>query len=216
MISILLATYNGQKYLKDSINSILSQTFEEFELLIGLNGTTDNSRDILNSFQDSRIIIFDYGHDKGKSKTLNKLLKESKYNWIAIQDDDDIWLPNKIEKQIKYIGNYDVIGTFIKYIDSNNNFIGSPKIHSSPEMIRKLTLNKMNQIANTSTIFKKEDALKLGGWNENLDGIEDLDFWIRLLRANKKFINIPEYLVLHRLHQGSNFNTKNHDLNKII
>lgn len=216
MISILLATYNGQKYLKDSINSILSQTFEEFELLIGLNGTTDNSRDILNSFQDSRIIIFDYGHDKGKSKTLNKLLKESKYNWIAIQDDDDIWLPNKIEKQIKYIGNYDVIGTFIKYIDSNNNFIGSPKIHSSPEMIRKLTLNKMNQIANTSAIFKKEDALKLGGWNENLDGIEDLDFWIRLLRANKKFINIPEYLVLHRLHQGSNFNTKNQDLNKII
>jgi O86/O127-antigen biosynthesis beta-1,3-galactosyltransferase len=216
MVSILLATYNGEKYLKDSINSILSQTFKEFELLIGLNGTTDNSRDILNPIKDSRVKIFDYGSDKGRSKTLNKLLKESKYSWVGIQDDDDIWTPNKIEKQIKYTIDYDVIGTFIKYIDSNNNIIGKPKIQSDPEMIKKLTLNRINQIANSSAIFKKESAIEVGGWNENIDGIEDLDFWIRLIRVDKKFINIPEYLVLHRLHEGSNFNTKKYDLNKII
>jgi O86/O127-antigen biosynthesis beta-1,3-galactosyltransferase len=216
MVSILLATYNGEKYLKDSINSILSQTFKEFELLIGLNGTTDNSRDILNPIKDSRVKIFDYGSDKGRSKTLNKLLKESKYSWVGIQDDDDIWTPNKIEKQIKYTIDYDVIGTFIKYIDSNNNIIGKPKIQSDPEMIKKLTLNRINQIANSSAIFKKESAIEVGGWNENIDGIEDLDFWIRLIRVDKKFINIPEYLVLHRLHEGSNFNTKKYDLNKIL
>jgi glycosyltransferase involved in cell wall biosynthesis len=216
MVSVLLATYNGENFISKSIESILNQSFQEFEILIGFNGTTDNSRMIVNQYYDPRIRVFDYGDDKGKSKTLNKLLLESKYEWIAIQDDDDIWINTKLEKQLPHIENNDVIGTFIRYIDVNDNPIGGPTLSTQDDEIKKTSLSGGNQIANTSAIFKKKDALEIGGWRDGLDGIEDYDFWLRLMRNGKKFINISENLVLHRLHSNSNFNTKQFDLSKIL
>ena len=97
MFSILLAIYNGQNFVEASIESVLSQSFIDLELLIGFNGTTDSSKEIVSKYQDSRIKIFDYGEDKGKAKTLNKLIIESKYDWIAIQDDDDVWTKEKLK-----------------------------------------------------------------------------------------------------------------------
>jgi glycosyltransferase involved in cell wall biosynthesis len=217
MISILLPTYNGERYLALAIESVLNQTFTDFELLIAFNGTVDNSKQIPERYNDSRIKVFDYGGDKGKSKTLNKLLYEAKFDWIALQDDDDFWLHNKLEKQIKYIEQgWDVIGTFINYINEDGQIIGRPNLCSFTDDIKHLSLSGMNQVANTSTVFKKEVALEIGGWTEGIDGIEDYDFWLRLLRRDKKFTNIPEELVHHRLHSNSNFNTKKYDLNKVL
>lgn len=215
MISILLATHNGEKYLNQSIKSIIDQTFIDFEILIGLNGTTDNSKQIAESFNDSRIKIFEYSIPS-KSKTINKLLKESKYEWISLQDDDDIWIKDKLENQIKYIKDNDVIGTFINYINEHGNIIGSPNLSITDETIKSLSLGGINQIANTSAIFKKSIALEINGWREDIDGIEDYDFWLRLMRSGKKFTNIPKYLVLHRVHTKSNFNTKTYDINQIL
>ena len=216
MISILLPIYNGEKYLRESIDSILNQSFKNFELLVGFNGTIDNSKEIVRTYNDPRIKIFDYGSDKGKAKTLNKLLKETKYNWIALQDDDDIWIQTKLEKQILLINDYDIIGTFIHYINENGSIIGKPNLSTSSFDIQKKSIDGDNQVANTSAIFKKSDAFYINGWKEELDGIEDYDFWLRLMRNGKKFINVPKELVLHRVHSNSNFNTKKYDLNKIL
>jgi glycosyltransferase involved in cell wall biosynthesis len=216
MISILLATYNGEKYLSLAIESILNQSFKDFELLIGFNGTTDNSKEIPGKYNDPRIRVFDYGDDKGKSNTLNKLIKEAKYDWIAIQDDDDFWIQTKLEKQIPLMSDYDVIGTLICYIDSEGHITGQPQLSTIPSDIKSISLSGLNQVANTSAIFKKSDALEIGGWRNEFDGIEDYDFWLRLMRAGKNFINIPEQLVQHRLHTNSNFNTKTHNLRKIL
>lgn len=216
MVSILLATHNGEKYILESIESILNQTYTSFELIIGLNGTTDRTIEIIEKFKDDRIKVIDYGLDKGKAKTLNKMIHESKYSWISLQDDDDVWEKNKIERQLQFISEYDVIGTLIRYIDSYGNMIGHPNLQTEDSLIKRISMLGENQVANTSTIFKKSDALEIGGWREDIDGIEDYDFWLRLMRIGKKFINIPEYLVLHRIHNQSNFNTKNHDISKIL
>ena len=217
MISILLATYNGEKYLSLAIESILNQTYKDFELLIGFNGTTDNSKSIPSKYNDPRIRIFDYGDDKGKSITLNKLLNEAKYDWVAIQDDDDFWMDTKLEKQIPLLNNeYDVIGTFINYIDENGHITGRPNLSSFKDDIKHISMAGINQVANSSAIFRKSDAIELGGWRGEFDGIEDFDFWLRLMRIGKTFINIPEELVQHRLHTKSNFNTQRHDLSKIL
>lgn len=216
MISILLATYNGERYIKNSIDSIINQTFTDWELLIGFNGTNDLSIDIVNQYNDNRIKIFNYGDEKGKAKTLNKLLLEASRNWIALQDDDDVWLETKLEKQLRFIKDYDLIGTQISYIDEHGNYIGYPNLSTNHEDIIRLSLAGDNQIANTSVIFKKADAIKISGWDTTIDGIEDFDFWLRLIRLGKITINIPEKLVLHRLHDKSNFNTKNYELNKIL
>ena len=212
MISILLATYNGEKFIKESIDSIINQSFTDWELLIGFNGTTDNSKNIKN---DERIRVFDYDDDKGKSKTLNKLIKEAKYEWCAVQDDDDIWLSNKLELQINYLRNYDIIGTYIYYLE-NDKIRNGPNFSLSDSEIKYRSFSGDNQIANTSAVFKKKDAIEVGGWSEKIDGIEDFDFWLKLMRINKKFININNFLVKHRLHNESNFNTKKYNLNKIL
>lgn len=216
MISILLATYNGEKYLSFAIESVLNQSFKDFELLIGFNGTTDNSKEIPGRYNDPRIRIFDYGDDKGKSKTLNKLLNESKYERVCLQDDDDIWLYNKLESQTPYFDKYDVVGTLISYINEEGHIIGKPYLSTDPNEIEYLSMMGINQVANTTAIFKRQDALDINGWRDGLDGIEDYDFWLRLMRNGKRFINVPEELVLHRLHSNSNFNTKKYDLNKIL
>jgi len=216
MISVLLATYNGEKYIKESIDSILNQSFREFELLIGLNGTTDNSVDIIKKYSDRRIRVFDYGEDKGKSKTLNKLLKEAKYDIICLQDDDDLWVENKLEKQLNFIGDYDVVGGLIQYINENGEIIGTPNLSLSHHEIVYRSFLGDNQIANTSAMFKRKQVLEVGGWDQNKEGIEDFHLWIRLMKIGRSFINVPDFIVKHRLHSNSNFNTKNFNIQDII
>lgn len=217
MISVLLPVYNGEKYLRKSLDSVLNQTYEDFELLIGFNGTTDKSKDIVHSLNDQRIKVFDYGEDKGKGKTLNKLLKESNYDWVALQDDDDIWNSFKLDKQIKFINvNYDVIGTQIKYINENDIHSGDVTLVIEPHLIKYYCLLGYNQVANSSTLIRKDSLISVGGWKEDIDGIEDFDLWIRMLKNDKNFINLNEILVFHRLHTNSNFNTKKFDISKIL
>jgi glycosyltransferase involved in cell wall biosynthesis len=218
MVSILLAVYNGEKYLRRSIESVLNQTYKDFELLIGFNGTIDNSKEIVKEFDDERIRIFDYGLDAGKSKTLNKLLKEAKGEWLAIQDDDDVWLPKKLEIQIELAntGLYDVIGSRIFYCDELEKITGQPNLSLEHEEILRLSMSGVNQVANTSAIFKKEIAEEVNGWDESIVGIEDYDFWLKLMKKSCKFINDKKQLVLHRIHNKSNFNTKKYDINFLL
>ena len=207
MISVLLATYNGEKYISKSIESVLNQTFNDFELLIGFNGTTDNSKDIVKSYSDSRIKTFDYGTDAGKAKTLNKLLKNATYDWIALQDDDDIWVEDKLEKQLQHTSNCDVIGTMIDYIDENDLFIRHLDLLRDDFNIKRWSLSGNNQVANTSAIFKKSKALEINGWREDIDGIEDFDFWLRLMRNNNIFINVDLHIIknpYHRINPSTN------------
>jgi glycosyltransferase involved in cell wall biosynthesis len=226
MISILLAVYNGEKYLRRSIESVLNQSYKDFEILIGFNGTIDKSKDIVSEFNDSRIKIFDFGLEAGKSKTLNKLLKESKGEWIAIQDDDDIWLPNKLEIQMDLAisNNYDVIGSRIFYCDELEKIIGTPNISLEHQDIVNRSLNGDNQIPNTSAVFRKEKAIQVNGWDEALDELskkgyqplEDFDFWLKLIKKKCIFVNDSKPLVFHRLHNGSNFNTKKNNIKELI
>lgn len=216
MISILLATYNGERYVEKSIESIINQTYKDWELLIGFNGTIDQSKEIVKKFQDPRIRVFDYGMDAGKAKTLNKMIKEAKGDWFAIQDDDDVWLPKKLERQMSNSKDFDVIGTQIMYIDEEDNPTGKPMLSQDDLSIKQKSLSGDNQIANTSAIFKKDCLDAVEGWSEIIDGIEDFDFWLRIMRKGFKFTNLSSVEVFHRVHNKSNFNTKKFDLNKIL
>jgi GT2 family glycosyltransferase len=223
MVSVLFASYSGHRFIKESIDSVLNQSYDKFEILIGLNGENEETKKILENYSDPRIRIFDYGDDKGKAKTLNKLIKEAKYEIIGIQDDDDIWMPEKLKTQIGLLAEHDIVGTFIEYIDVNNgpwikndiHTVGPTLSINHNEIIEKM-LSGNNQIANTSSLFKKKDALSVGGWDLTLEGIEDFDFWIKLIKKGRKFINIPEVLVLHRIHRTSNFNYINPGLKNQI
>ena len=214
-ISVLLPSRNGEAYIEQSVRSVLSQRNIDLELLIGLNDTTDNTKNILNRISSPNTKIFDYGDEKGVSNTLNKLIKEASADWVAIQDDDDVWSEHKLESQIKHIGDYDVIGTQIFYIDAEGNYPTKygygPRLETEHENIVNMIKCKKNHIANSSSIIKKSKIKEVGGWNQEMSGIEDLDLWTRIAISGGKFVNLEKIFVLHRVHEGSNFNTQDWD-----
>ncbi len=210
MISILIPIYNGIEYLEECLNSVFNQSYNQYEIIIGINGHPPNSNiyKLANTFvkkniNNFKIQIYDLQNVKGKSEALNEMVKFAKYNWIALLDVDDKWLFNKLEMQIPFINNYDVIGTKCKYFGNKN------KIPSIPEKdISNFNFLEVNPIINSSCLVKK----KLCYWNNRFDGVEDYDLWLRLWKQKRKFYNIPEILVLHRIHSNSAFNSKgNHE-----
>ena len=101
-LKILLSTYNGEKYLNQQLDSLFSQTYENFELIIVDDGSTDSTRDLIKSYTDSRIVYL-YQENKGVSASRNLALSKSKGDFIAFLDSDDNWLKEKLEKTVKYL-----------------------------------------------------------------------------------------------------------------
>lgn len=202
--------YNGIEFINNSVSSVLIQSFNNWELIIGINGHPENSQ-IFHQAKiyeklDKRIKVFDLHQIKGKSKALNKMIEYSSYDYIALLDVDDIWEYNKLEIQSKFIKKYDVVGCNCILFGEINKII--PKIPQYD--ISTFNFFRVNPIINSSSIIRKE----LCGWNDLFDGVEDYDLWLRLRKLNKKFYNCPEVLVKHRIHSKSAFNSKGNN-NKI-
>ena len=212
MISILMPIYNGVEFIRESIPSVLSQTVDSWELLIAINGHPQNSTvyqavlNYISTLNDSRIRLFDFHECKGKSATLNQMLSECAYDYVALLDVDDIWLPLKLEAQLPFCQkneNYDVIGTKCVYFGDTNNIV--PNIPTGD--ITSFNFLKVNPVINSSALIKK----KLAGWDCSTM-LEDYDLWLRLWKQKYRFYNCADVLVKHRIHRSSAFNAQgNHN-----
>ena len=116
MISILIPIYNGIEFIEESVSSILNQTYDKWELIIGINGHPQNSEiyKIAKKYENQalgKIRVFDFYTIRGKSNTLNEMIKYCNYNYIALLDVDDIWHAQKLESQSYHLDNYDIIGS---------------------------------------------------------------------------------------------------------
>jgi teichuronic acid biosynthesis glycosyltransferase TuaG len=202
MISIFIPLYNGIEFIHESVGSVLQQTFESWELLIGVNGHPPNSSVFKKAKEwekeNNKIRVFDFPDIQGKSNTLNELVKHSKYDYVALLDVDDVWYPTKLETQVPFLGKYDVIGSHCLYFGDLHY---SPKLPSKDISI--FHFRRTNPIINSSVLIRKE----LAYWRDQM--LEDYDLWIRLRKQGKLFYNCPEILVKHRLHEKSAFNSKN-------
>lgn len=200
--------YNGIEFISESVSSIILQTFDDWELIIGINGHPPDSEVFKNAKKyeliDKRIKVYDLFPIKGKAIALNQMIEFCQYNYIALLDVDDIWYYKKLEIQHKFINNYDVIGSNCLWFGDINGVVPKIPIYD----ISNFNFAQVNPIINSSSIIKKD----LCHWNEN--GIEDYDLWIRLRKLNKKFYNCPEILVKHRIHKQSAFNSKGNN-NKV-
>ena len=206
MISILMPIYNGIEFIDESVISIINQTFIEWELLIGINGHPVNSeiyKIALKYKTHPNIRIFDFYNIKGKSNTLNEMLKYCSYDYIALLDVDDIWYPTKLEIQQSFMNKYDVIGSNCIYFGESNGIIPSIPQQDISDFDFKI----VNPIINSSCLVRKELC-----WWQYDNGVEDYDLWLRLRSLNKKFYNCREILVKHRIHSNSAFNAKGNNL----
>jgi len=166
MISILIPIYNGIEFINESVLSVLNQTYVNWELLIGINGHPEKS-DVFMKAKEyekkfDKIKVFDLYTIKGKSNTLNEMIKYCSYNYVAILDVDDIWEPEKLEFQSKFLDIYDVIGTKCIYFGDRLNAI-IPNIPTND--LEHFDFFKTNPIINSSSIIRKE----LCFWNKNYD-----------------------------------------------
>lgn len=205
MISILMPIYNGFEFIEDSVTSILNQTYQDWELIIGINGHPENSLIFQYAKEleaiSHKIHVYDLHEMHGKAKALNAMLQYCKYDHVAILDVDDVWSTDKLEKQVPFLEHYDVVGSQCVYFGDINGHIPGTPVGDLCEV--DFTIG--NPVINSSAIIKKE----LCNWNEN--GIEDYDLWLRLRKQNKSFYNYAAVLVNHRIHRTSAFNSKGHD-----
>ena len=208
MISILMPIYNGIEFIEESVSSILSQNYDQWELLIGINGHPQNSNvyKIAKEYEKKReslgkIRVYDFYEIKGKSNTLNVMIKYCNYNYVALLDVDDIWHHEKLNVQSQLLNHYDVIGSKCVWFGDRAGVIPDIPVGD----ISNYNFSLVNPIINSSSIIRKE----LCYWNEN--GIEDYDLWLRLRKQNKKFFNCKNILVKHRIHSASAFNASGND-----
>jgi glycosyltransferase involved in cell wall biosynthesis len=201
-VTVLMAVYNGMPYLPAAMDSILNQTFSDFEFLIVNDCSTDETRNIILSYDDSRIRLLDNSENIRQTKSLNRGLASTRTEFVARMDADDISHPTRLEKQAAYLKSHPevaVAGTFLRYIDVEGRVTGSQTHPDYDEAIRWMQLFYC-PITNGSAMFRKSviwDRLK--GYDETVSVSQDWELWSRVPRECK-LANVPDPLLDVRLH----------------
>lgn len=198
-----MAVYNGNKYLQESIESILNQSFTDFEFLIIDDCSEDDSYKILKdlALKDSRIKLYRNEVNLGLTKNLNKLIHKSSGEYIARMDADDISEVARFERQIDFFDTHkdvDIVGTYSSDIDENGKVFRkrtAPLLHK--DIIN--VLPKLCPMTHPSVMFKKQSFAEIGFYNDKFRTSQDLEMYYRAAGAGLKFANIPEYLFRYRM-----------------
>ena len=198
-VSVLMPVFNAEKYLRKAIDSVILQTEKKWELILVDDGSTDNSFDIVSSYQDERIKYFKKEHS-GIVDTLNFGLSKCAGKYVARMDSDDISKSERLEKQIKFMEDNNLVlsGTFSEMIDCLDNIIGN--IEYLPIENKKIKLFSLihNPFIHPSIIFNRNIIIRNGGYR-NFKHVEDYELWTRIIYKNK-IANLPERLISYRIH----------------
>jgi glycosyltransferase involved in cell wall biosynthesis len=210
MTSVLIPIYNGIEFIEESVSSVLRQSYDKWELIIGVNGHPQNSTvyKIAKEYEkmSSKVRVLDLFQIKGKSNALNEMVKYCSHDYIALLDVDDIWHDQKLEIQSAALNQYDVIGSNCVWFGDKSNVVPSIPVGD----ISNFDFSTVNPIINSSSLIRRG----LCQWNSNWEGVEDYDMWLRLRAQRKRVFNYGQVLVKHRIHATSAFNAKGND-NKV-
>lgn len=207
-VTVIITTYNRASYLKEALESVLCQTFLDFELLVLDDASTDNTEDLVNSFSDSRIKYTKHLSNLGISKNRNYGLSKAQGEYIAMLDSDDLWLSRtKLEEQVNFLNaheSYGLIGTYACIIDQEKrknamiDSISSLFLGRSNFWMRQFFLIR-NQIFHSSVLIRRKAIEEMGGYDELIPIWEDYELWLRI-GTRYKMTNIPKLLTGYRVH----------------
>lgn len=203
-ISVLLPVYNGEKYIREAIDSILNQTFSDFELIIIEDGSEDKTKIIVSQIIDPRIILIFNEKNIGIINSLNTGLSIAKGEFIARMDADDISHTSRFEKQVFFLDAHPdvgVLGTFMEQIDETGNILSIFEPPEDHDLIAWCMV--FDCVVAHATIMARRTLLDdVGRYNPIFIHAEDTELWSRLIFITR-FSNIPEVLYLRRLHKNS-------------
>ncbi len=204
-VAVLMAVYNGENHLHAAINSILAQTYKNFEFIIIDDGSTDQTKTILSAIQDPRV-RFTHQENMGLAASLNRGIDLTDCTYIARQDHDDISDIRRLEKQVKYLDDHPncaLLGTSA-YILRDNRLISHAHDHPVSSHVLKYELLFNNPFVHSSVMFRKDVVKELGGYSTspNRQPPEDYELWSRISRKYD-IANIAQRLLIYRETPGS-------------
>lgn len=225
LVTVIIPLYNAEMYISETIESVISQTYQNWEMIVVDDCSTDNSREIVKKYEikDNRIkLIESETNFGGPAKPRNIGIDNAKGEYVAFLDADDVWYVNKLSLQIKYMidRDLDISSTLSNKIDKNSNKILTKESYTNKEQkilnSKKNYLEKLlqwNFIALSSSVVRKEKIIHFDE-NKNLIAVEDYRLWLSLISNNIKFELIKEYLLDYRVLQNSisHNNSLNQDL----
>jgi glycosyltransferase involved in cell wall biosynthesis len=197
LVSVVMPVYNGEKYLKTALDSILAQTFVDFELIIVNDGSNDGTPEILKNYSDPRVTIINNAFNIGIPKSLNKALKIIRGEYFCRQDADDFSLPERLERQVAFLKKHDsmgAVGSSYSLIDLDSRDIKTITLSENPYTVHFMCM--------PSILIRKACLEKVGLFREVFDIAEDYDFYLRLSEYFKIGI-IVEPLYKYRIYNSS-------------
>ena len=203
-LSVITPIYNCETYLRESLDSALSQTFTDFELIIVNDGSTDGSVDIVKSYDDERIIFVDNQDNKKIPTRRNEAISMASGKYVAIHDGDDVSFPHRFAKQIDILSSEDIfcVGAHADKIDPDGDRTGDmdypPETHD--EILHMITRKCMNPMIDPTCMFVRDVFMQLGKYTleKEIYTVPDFDLWLRAMGVSKKFYNIQEPLIKYR------------------
>jgi glycosyltransferase involved in cell wall biosynthesis len=206
IVSIVTCAYNAANYIDETIDSVLAQTFPDFELIIVDDGSSDHTVKVVNSYSDERIVLLEQ-ENAGPAAARNTAIKHATGKYLAILDSDDLWLPNYLETMLGILNNDPKID--LAY--PNAEYFGTPAWNGKKFMDKypstlPVTLEKI--LAGEcrifiSSIFKREIVDTVGVFDTSLKGSEDLDLWMRICQGGFRFSFTTEVLAKYRKRSDS-------------
>jgi glycosyltransferase involved in cell wall biosynthesis len=200
-ISVIMSVHNGEPFLCESIDSILGQTFANFEFIIVDDGSTDCSGEIIARYakSDSRIVVISQ-RQKGPTKSLNAGIRRARGLWIARQDADDVSLPNRLQTMVDFLKLNPTVaaaGSWSEIMDETGRSLWTLKFPIGHERISWAMIGT-TAIVHPSAVMKREAFVRYGVYNEDYTYAQDYELWTRWIRLGAKLANVPKVLVRYR------------------
>ena len=207
LVSVVMTVYNYENFVKDSIQSILAQSFSDFEFIIVDDASTDETAEVVKSFKDQRIRYIRNSSNIGQTKSLNKAIRIAQGKYIARLDADDMAFPERLKLQVKFMERnlqVGVVGTWLQSVDENKILIRESRYPLLPDLPRLLLLNLLNWpcLTHPSVMIRRAVFDKIGLYDESYYISQDYDLWLRIAR-HYPIRNIPRILLVYREHRGS-------------
>lgn len=211
LVSVLMPVYNGEKYLKEAIDSVLAQTYKKFELIIINDGSVDNTEDIILSFSDTRIRYIKNETNLKLIETLNKGIQLSNGKYIARIDADDVCMRNRLKIQVSFLEkniNYALCGSWAYIINSDSKITGRIKRIDDNGLL-KASLLFTCPFLHPSILIRTE-IIKHYLYDKTALHCEDYELWLRIGNSSYQMANIPKYLIKYRWH-NQNISVENEE-----
>jgi glycosyltransferase involved in cell wall biosynthesis len=213
MVSVVIPSYNHEKYVGEAIASVLNQTYQDFEIIITDDGSTDGTVQEIQKFKDPRIRLYCLEKNQGQFVAMRKCIEEATGEYVAVLNSDDAFLPTKLKKQVEHLDAHPELAAVFTYAaiidDDGNDFTDKThfyyNIFKQPNRTRHEWLNyffyKGNCLCHPSVVIRSECHKTIGHYEERFGLLADLDFWVRLCLKREIYV-IPENLVKFRVRKG--------------